>query len=182
MVDAAIPEIWKPIIDYPGYEASSTGRIRSVDRTVITIRGPWRYRGKILRQTFNRRLGRFAISFGDQTTTMYVHQLVCAAFHGPRPSPSHDVAHYDGNCQNNRPDNLRWATRKENCADTARHGRTHRPQGEVHPRAKLTEGDVRNIRRLRQAGETQVYLARAFAISRWQLRKIISGESWGHID
>ena len=46
--------------------------------------------------------------------TYKVHQLVCEAFHGPRPSPKHVVMHLDDNPLNNRADNLKWATQKEN--------------------------------------------------------------------
>ena len=46
--------------------------------------------------------------------TYRVHQLVCEAFHGPRPSPSHIVLHLNEEASDNRPENLRWGTRKEN--------------------------------------------------------------------
>jgi hypothetical protein len=35
--------------------------------------------------------------------------------------------HLDGNPSNNRPDNLRWGTAKENAADMIRHGRLRLP-------------------------------------------------------
>lgn len=47
-----------------------------------------------------------------------VHRLVCEAFHGPKPTPKHEVAHWDGDKTNNTAPNLRWATHKENCQDT----------------------------------------------------------------
>lgn len=46
--------------------------------------------------------------------TFKVHQLVCEAFHGPKPTPAHIVLHLDEDPSNNRPENLRWGTRKEN--------------------------------------------------------------------
>lgn len=73
-----------------------------------------------------------------------VHQLVCEAFRGPCPPAKHEVAHFDGNPLNNRAENLRWATRKENAADSIRHG-TH-ARGELHASAILTEAQVRQIR------------------------------------
>lgn len=42
------------------------------------------------------------------------HQLVCEAFHGPKPSPEAVVIHLDENALNNRPENLKWGTQKEN--------------------------------------------------------------------
>ena len=43
-----------------------------------------------------------------------VHQIVAEAFLEPKPSPTHVIDHKDTNKCNNRPDNLRWATRLEN--------------------------------------------------------------------
>lgn len=75
--------------------------------------------------------------------------LVCEAVHGPRPSIKHDAAHSCGNghlgCVN--PQHLRWATRKENMKDTIEHGTTNRGERQGH--SKLTEEQVKHIRRLR---------------------------------
>ena len=46
--------------------------------------------------------------------TCQLHRLVAHAFLGPPPSESVEVNHIDGNCSNNRIDNLEWATRSEN--------------------------------------------------------------------
>jgi len=43
-----------------------------------------------------------------ETAKRYVDELVCEAFHGPRPSPEHEVRHRDGNITNNRASNLMW--------------------------------------------------------------------------
>lgn len=44
----------------------------------------------------------------------WFHILVCTAFHGPRPSPRHQVDHIDRDKWNNHPENLRWVTPREN--------------------------------------------------------------------
>jgi hypothetical protein len=44
-----------------------------------------------------------------------VHRLVCEAFHGHAPSVVHEVAHLNDRGEDNRAENLRWATHQENC-------------------------------------------------------------------
>lgn len=46
--------------------------------------------------------------------TRKVHQLVCEAFHGPKPFPEAVVIHKDEDAHNNTPMNLKWGTQKEN--------------------------------------------------------------------
>ncbi len=38
-------EDWKPVPSCPGYEASSLGGLRSIDRVIITGTGPRSYKG-----------------------------------------------------------------------------------------------------------------------------------------
>ena len=116
---------------------------------------------------------------GNRRKTVRVHRLVCETFHGLRPSPRHIVAHTDGSRDNNRADNLRWATRRENEADKRAHGRTI--EGERHGAARLTETMVREARARSAAGEPQRVLAEAFGVSKATLNHAVSGRSWGHV-
>ena len=43
-----------------------------------------------------------------------VHRLVCEAFHGPQPEGKPVVLHLNEDALDNRPENLRWGTQKEN--------------------------------------------------------------------
>lgn len=43
-----------------------------------------------------------------------VHRLICEAFHGPAPNDKPIVIHINENALDNRPENLRWGTQKEN--------------------------------------------------------------------
>lgn len=84
-----------------------------------------------------------------------VHQLVAAAFLGPRPD-GHDIDHIDGDPQNSKPSNLRYETVAVN---RARHGRpsfgprhnankTHCKRGHVFDEAN-TKWDKRGRRQCR---------------------------------
>jgi len=133
-------EDWRDVTGFElYYEVSSRGHVRS-KRTGRILR-PWiaahRYHYVDLRG-FNcrRKVG--------------VHVLVAEAFHGPRPSPRHEVAHSDGIGTHNDAASIRWATHAENVQDQRRHGTAHAPvmRGAAHPRAKLKEQDVIHIRRV----------------------------------
>lgn len=43
-----------------------------------------------------------------------VSRMVCEAFHGQRPFPKAVVMHLDDNPSNNKPENLKWGSQKEN--------------------------------------------------------------------
>lgn len=130
--------MWKPVVGYKGwYEVSDRGLVRSVKRTTGHKR-----RSKILKagQSSNGYLS-VVLSRDNVQHTRSVHQLVLETFVGP--ANGKQTRHLDGNRQNNRLKNLCYGTASENALDRSRHGRGI---GETHPRAILTERDVRAIR------------------------------------
>ncbi len=54
-------------------------------------------------------------------------------------------------------------------------------KGKKHPFAKLTENDVKEIRRLSNEGMSQRKLAAKFGVSRGTIEPIIKGETWKHV-
>jgi hypothetical protein len=169
-------EEWRPIEGYPGYEASSLGNIRSLDRTIIDKNGvEKRMRGRVLAPARHGQYNYFSVGLGRGAHTN-VHALVCTAFHGKKPSDAHGAAHNDGDGFNNRPENLRWATQKENMADTVMHGTRYR--GRKHWSAKLSEDDVREIRRLCANGVSTASISTQFSISPRAVRLIRERRNW----
>lgn len=103
-----------------------------------------------------------------------VHVLVLEAFRGPCPEGM-EGAHGNGIRHDNRMDNLRWDTRKNNHADKWKHGT--QPVGEKIHCAKLTEAAVREIRE--QQGKTRgVDLARKFGVSKNLVSQIQHRKAW----
>jgi hypothetical protein len=51
-----------------------------------------------------------------------VHRLLCIAFHGDPPTPTHQARHLNGVRTDNRVDNLAWGTPSQNVQDMLRHG------------------------------------------------------------
>jgi hypothetical protein len=132
-------ECWVPISGWEGYyEASTLGRIRSLDRIIMCPNGQARsLRGCVLRPVLRAdgHLG-VRLSRDGQGQTRLVHSLVALAFLGPLP-PGLEVCHNDGNPVNNRPENLRHGSHASNMADVVRHG-THRFRNKTHcPRGHL---------------------------------------------
>lgn len=80
---------------------------------------------------------------------------------------------------NNRPENLRWATPKENAEDTRRHGNLL--VGEASNLSRLTEAEVLAIREKSAAGQTGYSLAKEYGLSATGIYKIINRENWKHI-
>ena len=104
----------------------------------------------------------------------------CTIHHGPPPDKSYEAAHSCGEghrgCVN--PLHLSWKTPKENAVDKVEHKTS--PVGIPHPSAKLTEDDVRFIRR--NYGEMgAARIAEKFSIKRTYAWEIARGKTWRHI-
>jgi hypothetical protein len=99
-------ERWKRIPGHPGYEASSLGRVRSVDRTLSDGREAG---GMVLALTEDKD-GYLRVKLGRRLVG--VHTLVALAFHGPP-----EVRHVNDDPKDNRPEGLVWGSRKENERD-----------------------------------------------------------------
>lgn len=165
-------ETWKPIPDFPGYDASSFGRIRSV-----------RGRKHIMKQA-RQRTGYLRVSLqvpnerGGGKAFAFVHRLVCAAFHGGWPTGRMAAAHQNGKRDDNRACNLRWMTYKENEAQKEEHGTSLR--GSRNGRAILTEGQAREILGL-SGVESRRSLAGRYGVSMSAIDDIVKRRKWKHV-
>lgn len=152
-------ERWATVPRFPGYEASTHGRVRSE-------------RAEVLATCINPRTGRESVTIwnnGDPDT-VNVHQLVAWA-HLPCPFDGYEVCHRNGNKLDNRLANLRWGTRSENQREKVTHGSRGGPQ-------KLTLEQVEEIKTARVRGETQQSIANRYGISRSLVSMIESGLVW----
>lgn len=172
-------ERWLPVVDYEGsYEVSDIGRVRSLDRTVITKQGPMRFRGQILAQFFSRNGYACVVlsKVGEQTMRM-VHQLMLESFVGRR-APGHEGRHLNDIRTDNRwPENLAWGTKKENFKDRLRNGKGNR--GERHGNVVTTREVVAAVRARVAAGERQCDLAAEFDLTRANVWAIVHRQNWG---
>lgn len=170
-------EIWKDIPGYEGrYQASTEGRIRSVDHRVrLVAHGTETTRlmkGRILRPG-GRKDGHLSVVLGHGAHGSQVHQLVMLTFVGPPPAGT-EVCHNDGNPANNALENLRYDTRSENIRDEYRAGRP--------PKGKTDIAIVREIRRRLSNGEKGSVIARDVGLSHTQVSKIKLGRTYAWLE
>lgn len=120
---------WRAVAEFPGYEASDDGRVRSLPRS-LPLRTRWG--GVTVRRYPGRELAPYEVNGGHLGVDLVrdgirarlgLHSVVLRAFVGP-PPPGHEGLHRDGDPANNVPSNLRWGTSSENNLDAVRHG-TH---------------------------------------------------------
>lgn len=168
-------EEWRPVAGYP-YDVSSLGRVRRTGKA----RGA-RVGHVLIPNRMN--IGYLSVNLtkhNEKTGRTYLHDVVCTAFHGPRPTPEHEVAHWDGDRANCRSDNLRWATRKQNLDDMVRHGT--RRSGTKHHSAKLTDNQVKEIRSRAASGRrVNSRLAKEFGVSPSVIWAVVHKKSWAHV-
>lgn len=144
-------EVWKDIPGYEGYyQASSEGRIRSLDHELSYVKhyehkdvlATHMFKGRILHQTYTSGYLGCIFSIDGKTTYPLVHRLVALAF-VPNPENKPQVDHVDGDRTNNRPENLRWVTPKENHANAIEKGE-HISQ-QVHKKKPIRDLDTGEI-------------------------------------
>lgn len=108
-------EIWKSIKDLKGYEVSSLGNVRSIDRSIIGKDGvKQHFKGNIISK-FKDSRGYIAVTltYKNNYKRFLVHRLVAEAFI-PNPNNYPCINHKDENKSNNNVDNLEWCTVKYN--------------------------------------------------------------------
>jgi len=101
------------------------------------------------------------------------HRLIFMFHHGYFPK---EVDHIDGDKLNNRADNLEWVSSKRNALHSTRVLKKN--IWENHNLAKLTEGDVIDMRVLRTFGATYADMARAYNVSEAAVSNAVKGKTW----
>jgi hypothetical protein len=171
-----LAERWLPVVGFLGYDVSDFGRVRSY----------WNRRGGFNHQPHPMRLKpdkngymTVCLQSANREITCKVHRLVLEAFVGPCPEGM-ECRHFpDRNPANNLLANLSWARSKVNASDRWYHGT--QPHGRSVVNVKLTDSQVKEIRKRRADGESLDSIKRRFAISRQSVSGICNGISWAHI-
>ena len=172
-------ETWRAVVGFESYyEVSNHGRVRRI--------APWCDGRKtkpsssltgVVKKSGYRRvlLHRERVPF-----EFAVHRLVAAAFIGPLPA-GYQVNHKNGTRSDNRADNLEYLTPSQNQLHAYRILKRDHFKGSGSPGAKLTEANVVEMRKLRDAGWKVKDIASHFSVSASTACWIIKRKTWTHV-
>lgn len=160
-------EAWRAVPGYGGdYEVSNQGNVRTRPR--VDAKG-------VMRKLRNHKPSRMdawghlgvKLMDGERQDSRYVHQLVLEAFVGPRPTGM-VACHWNDVPDDNRLENLRWASPRGNRLDLIRNGhdhnlrKTHCTRGHPYDEANtLRYGGKRQCRTCQLANEAAYRARRA---------------------
>ena len=161
------PREWKGIPGYDAYEISDTGLLRSnKKRESKILNGSATPPGYIQYKLIGEEKGDFRY--------VYAQELVLELWDKERPQGMW-ANHVDDDPGNNAIENLKWSSPKVTNATR------NLPLGEDKYFAKLTEQDVRDIRRKRKEGATYPALAEEYGMARDVLWRACMGKTWKHV-
>ena len=111
-------EVWKDVVGWEGlYQVSNTGRVRSLDRIVIRYLNGNKFVKGVLLKLRKEKDGYMTVHLRDtahqKNRTAKVHRLVADAFI-EKVDGKEQIDHINGIRDDNRVENLRYCTCKEN--------------------------------------------------------------------
>lgn len=175
-------EIWKPIKGFEGhYEISNRGRVKALRRK-IKVGNQWNTFPQIimscpLDSDGYRIVG---LHLDGKAENKRVGRLVALHFiSNPKKLPI--VHHKDHDKTNDYMNNLQWVTNSENIQFAYDSGFANAVKGSRCGSSKLTEKDVRRIRRLAKAGAIHQDLRKEYGISTKNIHLIINRKTWKHV-
>ena len=113
-----------------------------------------------------------------------VHRLVAQAFiPNTNPEVLTEVNHKDFNRTNNNLENLEWMSHYDNIQYSVEAGNYNKGQhiGSKNGRARLSEEDVKIIRRLISQGERCIHIAKKYNVGNSTIYNIKLGNTWKEV-
>ena len=148
-------EIWKEHPDINNLLVSTYGRIKTNDNKRIGIsKDPSGYL-------------RASVKIRNQRKWRRIHQLVMDTFK-PQPMAGLVIDHIDDNRENNRLDNLRWVTNKENLQKAADQGRMNHG-GSRKPIVSIDENGLADY------WESSAQASKTLKIGDYTIARVLSG-------
>jgi hypothetical protein len=160
-------ETWKEIENFPNYQVSDLGNVKSLDHETFNCYNKTnsKYKGKILNPVKSS-CGYFIVRLCNKgkIKPFQIHQLVAQAFIGPCPTRK-EVDHKNGDHFDNKASNLQYITHPENV--------------QKGKRAKLSPVQVKEIKEKYSSGIfTQKQLSKEFKVSFQHISDICNDKHW----
>jgi DNA polymerase I-like protein with 3'-5' exonuclease and polymerase domains len=177
--------VFKEIPNWPGYLASSEGKIFSVKipgaQGMLDYNNPHEMVPRV-QKSGNRLHSRVGLRNGTGIKKMLpVSRLVWSAFNNASIPDGYVIDHIDCNPLNNIPENLQCITYSENIKRAYKNTRTAFTNGAINGKTVLDTQTVGQILLDHREGLTQGQIVEKYGISQAQVRRVISGESWKYI-
>ena len=167
-------EEFRNIKGYPNYQVSNLGRVKVLNYLRMGVE-----KIRKVEKSIHGYL-RIKLSVNGKKKTFFVHSLVITTFK-PKPPSKECCNHINGVKTDNRIENLEWVSRSENTVHAYKvlGRKMGYGKGEKHPRAKLTEKQVIQIRALLK--NTNMFLheiGSLFKVTRKTICDIKHGRNW----
>lgn len=162
-------ETWVDVKGYEGfYKVSNRGNVKSMHCG----------KERILKQGYYKGFYPVVVLAKNGTKkTHKVHSIVAKNFLGDCPK-GFEIAHLDGDKNNNNVENLKYCSCSENNMHKHLHGKM--PCGQKAYNAKLTDDYVVYIRKNKDK-HTQKYFGKMFGVDQSIISRALRGENWKHV-
>jgi len=156
-------EIWKIIKDFPDYQISNYGKVKSLK---------FDSHGYLVVNLYKNK----------KPYTKTIHRLVLENFKPIENMDKFECNHKDGNKENNIfPENIEWCSHSENIKHAFKN-KLRNNKGEKNPSSILTEEKVIKIRTdLNEGILTQKQIAEKFGVSQVTISDIKTEKRWSHV-
>jgi len=147
---------WKQIKNYPNYEVSDIGNVRSLNR-ITTQKNQYRefdasYKGKLLKVVYGSNgYGHVQLFNKDKKKCFSVHYLVLSTFtNSDYTETLNSIDHIDDDKTNNTLSNLEWCTQEYNIK---KYHKAHPTKPDKQKIVSITKQDITKKLKIKDAAE-----------------------------
>lgn len=175
-------EIWVDIDGFEGfYMASNKGRIKSIDRNIISKNRVYLRKGVILKPNIYKNGYLWVVLSKNKVCAQhFVHRIIANCF--VNNEFKHNVInHIDGDKTNNSAINLEWCTQKHNAHHAHKNGLCINIMGENCHMSVLTNEQAAAIRKGYKKGDNIDMIAERYGVHHMTIRRVIQNKTFKHI-